>query len=273
MKRVALAFLALVGLSWTGWTFIDGFSPSSIRGSSLEAPALPVSEEIAARLHQPFHYLGRGRQCFAFESEDGKYVLKFFDQKYFQMPWYAVFRLSQEKAKRALRRYFYEHSYQIAWQEFGDEILYLHQGVSQGLPTIEVRSRVGFWHRIDLNEVPFVLQKRGIPFYEGLSQVYRSEGMDGLRREMDTFLALIAARIRKGVADADADVEHNWGYVEGHIFHLDPGRLYYDETLSLPSRREKEWQTATCRFQKWLKAHHPELLEYFEKSLEESLKN
>ena len=42
--------------------------------------------ELDGALAQQYHYLACGNQAFAFLSEDGRYVLKFFKQKLFEAP-------------------------------------------------------------------------------------------------------------------------------------------------------------------------------------------
>lgn len=262
MKHFSLAILIAFSLSWLAWVRTDGFSPSLIAGPLFKNESPLLSKEVSLILSQPFHYLSKGRQCFVFESRDGKYVLKFFNQKYLQLPWYAFF-LKKEKSKRVLRRFFYENSYEIAFRELGEEILYLHLSASNALPQIAITDKASREHMVDLNQIPFVLQKKGTPFYSGLDEIYRKEGFVGLCREIDSFIHAISLRIEKNIADGDHDVEHNWGYVDGHIFHLDPGRLYYDYELNDSVRLKKEWYRATHNFHKWLKIHYPEAAKYF----------
>src|SRR5579872_1148087 len=123
----ALRIFVALALSWTAIERTDGFSLSLIEGP------LPLKEmdridwdpvSIEQALSQPFHYLGKGRQSFVFASEDGKWVLKFFNQKYFQDPWYVKFewpffskQREHELSKRARRREFYLNSYRIAARE------------------------------------------------------------------------------------------------------------------------------------------------------------
>ena len=265
MKRWALALFVALSLSWVACVRTDGFHPTLIEGPLFtEAAPLP-SSDVEAILSQPFHYLSKGRQSFVFESADGKYVLKFFNQKYLQNPWYTFLVEKKEKAKRALRRHYYENSYKIAFQELGDEILYLHLGPSGPLPKVNITDKANREFTLDLAQLPFVLQKRGIPFYSALDDIYAKEGIEGLKREIDSFLFAISLRISKGIADGDHDVEHNWGYVDGHIFHLDPGRLYYDEHLIENSRLKQEWYRATHNFAKWLRIYYPEAANYLAK--------
>jgi hypothetical protein len=264
MRRFSIALLIAIALSWTALIRTDGFSPSIIEGPLLAKTDVQSPNEL---FYQPFHYLGKGRQCFVFESQDGKAVIKFFNQKYLKMPWYSFLVEKKEKAKRSLRRHFYENSYEIAFKELGEEILYLHLGSTHDLPQVTLTDRASRTYHIDLNRVPFVLQKKGEPIYSGLEAIYEKEGLSGLCREIDVFLAAVSKRIAKNIADADTDVANNWGYVEGRLFHLDPGRLFYDEKLQEPERLRQEWNNATRGLHKWLKVHYPEADAYLERYL------
>jgi hypothetical protein len=271
MKRALLILCVTLGLTWIASVRTDGFSPHLIEGP-LFAPASPIPPNAEAILSQPFHYLAKGRQSFVFTSADGKYVLKFFNQKYLRDPWYALFTRG-EKAKRALRRHFYENSYEIACREFGEEIVYLHLGPStHPLPSLALIDKASRSYTIDLNRLPFVLQKKGTPFYEGLEAAYRKEGLEGLCRQIDAFVSAISERVAKNIADGDRDVENNWGYIEGRIVHLDPGRLYYDANLVQPARRQAEWYESTRAFHRWLKAHYPEAADHLAKRLHDENK-
>lgn len=270
MRRIFYALFVAVSLSWIAYVRTDGFfSPEIIEGP-LQGASRPVPEDIKALLMQPFHYIGKGRQCFVFGSEDEQYVLKFFNQRYLQTPWYASLTGEKEKAKRSKRRFFYEHSYEIAYQEFGEEILILHMGEAQDMPAVAIRDKASRKYILDLNRIPFVLQRKGTLFYKGLELVFEKEGMKGLCREIDQFLELVAHRISKRIADADIDVENNWGYLNGRLFHLDPGRLYLDPSLENQDRRKKEWHNATYRLHKWLKVHHPEAARYLTNQLSQA---
>ena len=260
-------FVAVI-LSWTAYLRTDGFHQSKIARDLPNAQESFASDEVLTIISQPFRYLDKGRQCFVFASEDGRYVLKLFNQSYFQMPWYSFLCFAKELQKRSKRRTFFESSYEIAFKEFGEEIVHLHMGPSHHLPTKQMQGPAHDSFVINLNEVPFILQRRGQPFYAGLEWVYQKEGMQGLYREIDAFISQIAKRISKHIADADVDVEHNWGYVDGKIFHLDPGRLYRDASLALPMRQNEEGHIATSRFAKWLKEkHYEEALQYLENRL------
>ena len=183
----------------------------------------PESRDILSILDQPFRFLGKGRQSFVFESEDRMTVLKFFNKKYFQIPWYA-FAFPKERIKRGQREFFYLNSYKIAEKFFSREtaMLYLHTGKTKGLPHVKLTDRASRSFHLNLNDIPFVLQRKGEPLYAALEAIYKKEGAEGVLPVLDAFLGLIANRIAMGIGDTDHDVEHNFGFLDGKPFHIDP---------------------------------------------------
>lgn len=84
---------------------------------------------------------------------------------------------------------------------------------------------------------------------------------------LEGFLQIVASRIAQGIADADHDVEHNFGCMDGRVFHLDPGRLFVDD-LSGQERKAHEWWSATHNLRKWLAQNLPELVPVFDARLQ-----
>src|SRR3972149_6342176 len=81
-KILPLAFL--IFFIWLGYRRTDLFSTHFITrfkeyNKSYELENLSDINEVKSVLSRKFHYLTRGRECFIFESEDKKYILKFFD--------------------------------------------------------------------------------------------------------------------------------------------------------------------------------------------------
>ena len=261
MKRWVVAVL----LSWLAIERTD-FSLETISAPWIaQRQEAPFSEEVERALAQPYFYLGKGRQAFVFVSKDGKTVLKFFNRRYIEMPWYAALPLPSswkegERAKRKKRQTFYSESYPIAEALFKEEtgILYVHMGKSEGdLGRVFLKDRASRWFSVDLNAVPFVLQKRGEPLYPALNE-------QNLRAAIDAFSALVAKRISYGIADGEHDVEHNFGYLDGKVFYFDPGRLFFSEKLQDPEEKRREWGSSTHRFRQWLEREHPEMLTVFD---------
>lgn len=260
MKKSILFALLLLAALYSFRT--DFFSPASLSAPLLAEAASTPDAETEGALAQPYRYLGKGRQSFVFASEDGKWVIKFFNHKYYRLPFYAAW-IEKERMKREKRKRFYLESYRIAAEQFKEEtgIQYLHLGPSvKPLPTLSLTDRKGKTHCIDLNTFPFVLQKKAQSFYPALESMQIEKGIQ-------QFLLLLAKRIEKKIGDADHDVEHNFGILEGRVIHLDPGRLYFEEHLLEPQQLKHEWWSATHRFRIWLQKKHPESVTFFDDAL------
>lgn len=261
--KYLIPFGVALSLSWIAMERTD-FSYQKIAIPLLVEGKEPGSRDVLQILQQPFRFLGKGRQSFVFESEDGKTVLKFFNQKYFQIPWYA-FLFPKEIKKRNQREFFYLNSYKIAETFLSREtaILYLHNGKTKELPSVQITDRASRSIHINLNDVPFVLQRKGEPFYSTLEAIQRKEGNKGLLIALDGFLALIANRISLGIGDTDHDVEHNFGYLDGRPFHIDPGRLYLCN-FTEKDLQNHEWWRATHSLRKWLQRQYPDVVPLFD---------
>lgn len=263
-------------MSALAWKRTDGFRISEIEGPLFLPSRSDLSEEVLEILQQPFTYLGKGRQCFVFESADHKTVIKFFNQSYTQMPWYEAFLFNQEWKrkelfKRAQRKRYYLSSYLLAEKELKEEtaLLFVHQGgCAKKLPQLHITDRASRNWSLDLNQIPFILQKKGESFYHSLEQVATLEGSAGMQRWIDQYLDFLALRMEKQIADADQDTEHNLGVLDGHICLLDPGRLYREEQLQDPKRRKEEWERATRQLRSWLQSHHPSACLYLDQRLQ-----
>ena len=245
------------------------FSELPIYGPLFEASSSPLSYDTQVALSQGYHYLGKGKQAFVFASEDDKWVIKFFNQKYFKIPFWASL-FSKERAKRESRRKYYLESYRIAATMLQEEtaVAYVHFGPSEvPLPQLELTDKISRKHRIDLNEVPFVLQRKAEPFYPALEFLSPEE----VGIAVEQFLSIIAGRIDKKIGDGDHEVECNFGMLGGRVIHLDPGRLYFEERLWEPEKLKYEWWSATHRFRKWLQQHHPERISSFDSAIETNL--
>ncbi len=257
---IVAAFLTGIAL-WRG-----DFSISKISSS------LPQGQEIKALscLDQPFYFLGKGKQSFAFVSKDGKFVLKFFNQKYFKMPWYSFVFQDRELAKRVRRERFYRESYLVADTFLREKtgLIQCHFEKTKGLPKVRLRDKASRDFVVDLNEVSFVLQKKGDPFYPTLDAICESQGKEGFSLAIRGFFEMVAFRISLSIEDGDQNVEHNYGFLDGKPFQLDPGRLLLGD-FSNPSKVSHEWWVATHSFRKWLEKTHPDMVPVFDEMQKE----
>ena len=111
-----------------------GFALSKIAPSFSSELVQEIDKDVLSVLDQPFHYLGKGVQCYAFVSADDKYVLKFFRmRRLLPSPWLVKMPLlesyKQEKIKRKSEELFRDFtSYKIAYEQLQEEtgLVYVH---------------------------------------------------------------------------------------------------------------------------------------------------
>ena len=81
----------------------DGFAVSKINSHLTFNPKWEIAQDRASArsiLSQKFYYLSKGAQCYVFASADNQYVLKFFRQKLFYLPWTYKFLPDSFKEKK-----------------------------------------------------------------------------------------------------------------------------------------------------------------------------
>ncbi|HEX4840102.1 MAG TPA: hypothetical protein VFU89_06640 [Rhabdochlamydiaceae bacterium] len=220
-------------------------------------------------LNQPFHYFSHGNQCFAFASEDGKYILKFF--KYVHPPsplWTAKIPLvSRFKALRQTRidkalwkrnRDF--QGYQIAFDRFRSEtgLLDIHLHPTTTYPTITLYDPLNIVHSLDLNQTPFILQKRTTPIYEQFFSWIEKGEIDALKQGISDLTSLCKARISKQIFDDDVNFYSNFGFCEGKPIQIDPGHfnLNFASSPELPS--------LFAELKEWFSNNYPSMVTYVE---------
>lgn len=247
-KKFWIISLLVVFLS-TIAHFRADFSENAISFPLQEKGELKSSDDLKEILSQKFTYLSEGRQSYVFQSHDEKYVLKFFKRKYMEIPWYAkLFWLPKEMAeKKALRRKFFETSYSLAEKFLKEEtaLLCVHLQKSEGLPKLFLKDKASRDFSINLNSVPFILQKKGMP----LSKMMQDLDTESIDRLSSEFVSLVKKRAKLGIQDKDHDIENNYGYIEGQLFHLDPGRL-----IQVSEESSDQAEADNLRiFKKWVK--------------------
>jgi hypothetical protein len=201
-----------------------GFSLAKIRFSaaiSCEWDAPPPSAAQKELLSQPFHYLGNGAQCFVFASADGHHVLKFFKMKHLTpKPWNRARRLAR------LRQTF--GSCQLAFDRLREEtgLIYLHLSRTQGqLPQTVLFDKEGKRHLVELDAVPFLVQRRAEALYPYLIRLHAAGDEEGAERAIRSVLRLVERRCSQGLADTDLGVRNNYGFVNGAAIQIDVGGL------------------------------------------------
>lgn len=191
-------------------------------------------------LSQRFSYLGKGGQCYVFASEDGHYVLKFF------------------RKNRHLERMY--KSLAIAGHSLPAEtgLIYIHLAHDE-LPPLQIVDKLQIAHTIDPNAYGFVLQRRAElvrPYLASLMEQGKIEEAKGALQA----LFHLAYEIRaKGIADGDANLAKNFGFLEGKPVEIDVGSFGYTSKKLIESKED---------LLQWLNAHYPILSPPFEEAFQ-----
>lgn len=253
----------------------DGFSVEKIIPKHQPLGNDPEDlSQLESILSQPFYYLGRGGQCYVFESEDQKVVIKFFKQHHMNfLNW--LDQLSLPKALEDFRNqillkhehqskdYFF-NSCRLASEKFKERtgLIYLHTHQTTNLNRkFLIFDKQGVEHEIDLNGIDFVLQRKAELSHKHFRKLIRQKDLDAAKRSIDSILELIMERSKLGIRDRDPNFRTNIGFIDGKAVEIDIGS--FDERQRLDHKEE------TRKFKKWLARRSPELASYLKEREEE----
>jgi len=264
----------------------DRFSISRIHSAlsynaAWEVPPLEEKkqEELLSALDQKFHYLGCGGQCFAFASEDGNYVIKFFKHKirkpltllnHPSLPEWVkkTQKKKMDKALYKLERDF--NSYKLAYEELSEEtgVFYIHLNKTKELNrSIFITDKIGIEHKIALDDIEFIVQKKGELAYTYFSSLMEKGDTTGAKNALEAMLQLIVSRCKKGIFDEDARIHRNFGFVQGKPIFIDAGRFRHDLTRKDPAIYKADLIAITGRLYDWLEETYPTLIPYLDEAI------
>ncbi len=212
-----------------------GFSPEVIASShrpnpkwSVPVPTPEEEKKLHAILSQKFTFLGDGKQAFCFESEDKKYVVKFFKMVLLVPTWRdQIFPRFALKKLRKLNLLFngYKGGYLDLRNETG--MVWVHLSKTTGFnQTITVVDQDGKEYQIDADSTEFVIQEKAELFFTHLNRLYDEGKRAKVQQAIDDFFALIQYRADLGYMDRDKIVDYNYGFVGDRPVQVDLGYLY-----------------------------------------------
>ncbi len=273
-KVIHLFFLILFCLGvGKAWHFAkDGFHILRI-GLLEECPvATALDQEILAALDQPFRYLARGHQCYAFASEDDRYVIKMPRTDIYRVPfWRRVFpfdigqaslHTDKEKRKECLLR-----SFRIAFEELREEtgLMAVHLKRTGCYPqTLNLIDRIGRRYSFCLDDAPFLLQKKRPILMQAVKQALKQGDREEAKRILAAFIEVVDARAKKAILFKDASYMRNYGYDGKTAYMIDIGSFYRREDISLAEASLKSFSETLSPLKEWLADNDPELFRQFE---------
>ncbi len=257
----------------------DGFSVARIHSElpyNPEWETSPLSQaesaELDQALTQKFHYIGHGGQCFAFASDDDRYVIKFFKhriRKPYSYFYSATLPSPLEKLRaRKYQKALFKHrrdftSCKIAFEDLREEtgLLYVHLNKGTQLNrTVAIRDKLGIEHQLPLDEVEFVVQRKAELVYAKIADIMAERDPAAARAALHGILDVIISRCKKGVFDEDPRIHCNFGFLGDRPIFIDVGRFTRDPSRKDPAVYNADIQAITKRFRHWLEEDYPELV-------------
>lgn len=271
---VLVVFCALVGKSWH--IAKDGFNVQRTYCSLTKAEN---EEPLDAILQQTYTYLGRGHQCYAFGSEDGKLVIKLprYDRyrlSFFQRTCPFSFLTSNREIIRKdieRRRDFLIRSFELAFEELREEtaLLHLHLHRTEHLTQpLVIKDRLGRTYRLDPNRTAFLVQEKKPVMMAFFQEQLKKGDRKGAEEILDAFLHVITVRSEKGIYNKDPSFMRNFGWEEGKGVQIDVGSFYRKPNVSSKEAREKSFQETTTHVKNWLADLDKDMLNVFDRKVE-----
>ncbi len=280
-KRIVIILLCILGVHFLIWKGSDGFGIDTISSDLVYDPARAVTHspadlaEAELALSQPYSYLASGSQSYAFASEDGDYVVKFFKHRRWRPSPFPSTQREKRKAwvqkkKRTVRRMF--ESCLAAYYEFREEtgVFFLHLNKLVGNhPKLEVKDRLGRLHTIDLNQVEFLLQRRAVLTSTYLANLKEKGEEEKAKEAVRALVDLTTNRALKGYSDKDPHLVRNFGFFEGRAIQIDVGGFHKDPKKDFGYYRNVELSRIEGKFLPWIEKNYPEIAPYTRELLKE----
>jgi len=281
LLKIVLGLLLFVALERFCHTQTRGFSLLKIASDSAladEEPSLEQKAELDAIFNQSFFFLNSGGQCYAFLSEDGKTIIKFFKQHHIRIwnrlsniPLPQLFKpyLNQllDKKKHQSPQFF--ESCRIAYEDFKERsgLIYLHIHKTQCFKKkLQIIDTLGIAHHIDLDSTDFALQKRVELCHSKFKTLIQKNDIPAARQCIDSIRDLIVERSQKGIVDRDFNMRTNIGFLGNQAIEIDLGSFTKEEKGKNPDR--EDLRKRTQKFHKWLSKHNQTLSQYLAEQIE-----
>lgn len=268
----------------------DGFSVANISSSFANSPAweIPATaeklNEVNQILSQPFHYIGHGFQFYAFESEDGIYVLKFMRHQRLRSPmlydWLPnlplIRDLKERKAEARQKRVDYLfRSLIVAYEDVPKEtgMVYLHLNKSSNThPKVVIFDKLQDHYEMSVDATEFVIQYKATLVKSTIKTLMQSGQVKDAKARIDQIFALLRDCAKKGVSDTDGALIHknNLGFLKDRAIYIDTGKLTRKESMKNKERFEQDLRRLRPLY-KWLAAHYPPLAAHFNKQQKKTL--
>lgn len=237
-----------------------------------EIPPLTSEEKLAMEpiLTQKFYYISKGTQSYAFGSEDGQYVLKFFKFKHLKPNWiidhlppfspFIDYR-NKQSARKQKKLFGAFTGYLLAYQVDRDEsgLLFIHLNKTTDLQRkVTLIDKLGFEHEADLDEMVFFIQKKVVTMRQRMNKQMKQGDISSVKQDIRKVFDLYISEYKKGIYDRDHGVMHNMGFFGDQPIHLDVGMLTRKEAMKQPGEMRKDLALVARKLKIWFNTNYPD---------------
>lgn len=290
-RKHLYALLLLLGLfclySPCCYWLADRFSLSNISSSLTDNPAWEIPpptdnerQRISTCLEQPFTYLGKGSQCYVFESADKEWVLKFFRHERYRFPTWVTFlslppflKVIQEERileKQRKQELLFE-SCMLAYQELREEsgLLFLHLNKTPFFEkNVTIKDKLGRKFSIEIDQYAYLIQKKGALLYPSLEEWMERGEVERAKNALSDLVILLEKRYEKGIVDHDAVISKNAGFLDDKPIYFDIGQFGKDDTIKDAQISYEETKKITRKLRSWIAENYPDLVSQLDQEIE-----
>jgi len=215
-------------------------------------------------------------QFFVFESADGKYVVKFFQQQRFEVKDYAAWvpnfvadMLRGKQRKEKLERlHKMIQSAELAYEKAPEQtgILYIHLNKTHHVhKKLTVLDRKENLLNVPLDDVQFILQRKAMFIKQTLAKLMYDGKEAEARARITQVFDLLVYCAKAGIYDTDGALirNDNIGFLGDKAMYIDMGK--FTPTQDALSPAMLDWNFRRLRpLHNWLKKNYPSLEAHFE---------
>ncbi len=278
LALLVLLPIGLMGIGLYCCSYKRGFTVDKI-SSKLHHNEMWETHDLSAEekerlitdiLSQTFYYLGSGSHCYAFASQDDKYIIKFFKMhKMLPKNWlndlpfslFEKYRLDNVEKRQDVFETFFK-SFKDAFEHLREEsgLIYLHLNKTRDLKKeVSLICHDGKKIHVDLDSKEFLVQLKTERICEYLLKLKDKGREEEVHQAVHSILEIIARRCQRGYGDQNIGIRNNFGFANGRAIFVDCSHFFVDISLKSPRYLQTEILTATEKMSHWADQFYPDL--------------
>ncbi len=260
-KKIVLSLLLFVAIERFCYFQTGTFSLSKMIYE--KSPPSPTSTTSPVHLEQPLRFLGAGKQFYAFETADEKYVVKFMKwSRRRPLPVLDLLHLDNMQASRARLAHNLQQSGLNALNHLPHETQLVTPQPTDHFTLID---KLGITHTIPASSTHYYVQRKALPFPTYFKQKPSKE-------IIASFIHTVATQCRLGFSNLDPLIDRNYGVVDDQIILLDIGSFLKSPKLHHTAAIQHEIVLELIPLRAYLQDNAPEYVSAFDDLLKEELR-